>query len=83
MQVCEPLHGIGEGLLVDLGILRPDTVADSAVVDSGEFKVHGVLRTLARGGCKHAASGNASRAALAHRFRGPVPGCGRGWLEQH
>src|SRR5665647_626861 len=31
MQVCEPLNGIGEGLLVDLGILRLDAVADGAV----------------------------------------------------
>ena len=28
MQVGEPLNGIGEGLLVDLGVLRADAVAD-------------------------------------------------------
>jgi hypothetical protein len=28
MQVGEPLNGIGEGLLVDLGVLPPDAVAD-------------------------------------------------------
>jgi hypothetical protein len=28
VQVGEPLNGIGQGLLVDLGILRPDAVAD-------------------------------------------------------
>ena len=32
VQVGEPLHGIGEGLLVDLGVFRPDAVADGAVV---------------------------------------------------
>jgi hypothetical protein len=31
MQVGEALNGIGEGLLVDLGVLRPDAVADGAV----------------------------------------------------
>ena len=28
MQVGEPLNGIGEGLLVDLGVFCPDAVAD-------------------------------------------------------
>ena len=28
VQVGEPLDGIGEGLLVDLGVFRPDAVAD-------------------------------------------------------
>ena len=32
MQVGEPLNGIGEGLLVDLGVFRPEAVADGAVV---------------------------------------------------
>ena len=27
MHIGEPLDGIGEGLLVDLGVLRPDAVA--------------------------------------------------------
>ena len=36
MHISEPLHGIGEGLLVDLGVLRPDTVADGAVRGGGE-----------------------------------------------
>ena len=41
MQVGEPLNGIGEGLLVDLGVFRADAVADGAVVDGGEFEIHG------------------------------------------
>ena len=28
VQVGEALHGIGEGLLVDLGVFRPDAVAE-------------------------------------------------------
>jgi hypothetical protein len=31
MQVGEPFNSIGAGLLVDLGVLRPETVADGAV----------------------------------------------------
>ena len=38
MQVGEPLDGIGEGLLVDLGVFGPDAVADDAVVDGGEVR---------------------------------------------
>ena len=37
MQVGEPLHGIGEGLLVDLGVFRPEAVADDAVGDGGKL----------------------------------------------
>ena len=40
MQVGEPLNGIGQGLFVDLGVLRPDAVADGAVGGGGEFEVH-------------------------------------------
>ena len=36
MHIGEPLDGIGEGLLVDLGVLRPDAVADGAVGGGGE-----------------------------------------------
>ena len=36
MQVGEPLDRIGEGLLVDLGVLRPDAVAQGAVGGGGE-----------------------------------------------
>ena len=36
MQVGEAVNGIGEGLLVDLGILRLDAVADGAVGSGGE-----------------------------------------------
>ena len=36
MQVGEPLDGIGEGLLVDLGVLGADAVADGAVGGGGE-----------------------------------------------
>jgi hypothetical protein len=36
MQVGEPLNGIGEGLLIDLRVLPPDTLADGAVVGGGE-----------------------------------------------
>jgi hypothetical protein len=35
MQVGEPLNGIGEGLLVDLGVLRPDPVANGAIGSPG------------------------------------------------
>ena len=38
MQVGEPLDGIGEGLLVDLGVFGSDAVADGAVVDGGKFE---------------------------------------------
>ena len=36
MQIGEPLDRIGERLLVDLGVLRPDAVADGAVGGGGE-----------------------------------------------
>ena len=36
MQVGEALNGIGEGLLVDLGVLRPDPVANGAIGSPGE-----------------------------------------------
>ena len=39
MQVGEPLNGIGEGLLVDLGVLGADAVADCAVVDGGKCEL--------------------------------------------
>jgi hypothetical protein len=35
----EPLNGIGEGLLVDLGVLRPNTVADGAVGGGGDCQL--------------------------------------------
>ena len=38
VQVSEALHGVGEGLLVDLGVFRPDAVADGAVGDSGKVE---------------------------------------------
>ena len=41
MHIGEPLDRIGEGLLVDLGVFRPDAVADRPVGDGGEFEVHG------------------------------------------
>jgi hypothetical protein len=31
MQVGEPLNGIGEGLLIDLGVLGADAVADGRI----------------------------------------------------
>src|SRR5262245_54442226 len=40
MQVGEPLDGIGEGLLVDLGIFCADSVADGPVVDSRKLEIH-------------------------------------------
>ena len=36
MQVGEPLNRIGQGLLVDLGVLGADAVADGAVGGGGE-----------------------------------------------
>ena len=38
VQVGQPLHGIGEGLLVDLGVVGPDAVADGAVGYGGKFE---------------------------------------------
>ena len=38
MQVGEPLHGIGEGPPVDLGVFRPEAVADGTVGDSGKVE---------------------------------------------
>ena len=38
MEVGDALDRIGEGLLVDLGVLRPDTVADGAVGSCSEAK---------------------------------------------
>jgi hypothetical protein len=43
MQVGEPFNGIGEGLLINLGVFGPDALADSAVVDSSKIKIHGDL----------------------------------------
>ena len=43
MQVGETLNGVGESLLVDLGVLSPDAIADGAVGDGG--KVEGHCRT--------------------------------------
>ena len=40
VQVGQSLDCIGEGLFVDLGVSCADTVADGAVVDSGEFEIH-------------------------------------------
>src|SRR5262245_53663856 len=40
VQVSEPLDGIGEGLLVDLGIFRTKAIADGAVGDGGKRKGH-------------------------------------------
>ena len=36
MQVGEPLNGIGERLLVDLGVLRANAFADGAVGGGGK-----------------------------------------------
>ena len=38
MQVGQALDRIGEGLFIDVGIFRPDPVADRAVSDGGEFE---------------------------------------------
>ncbi len=38
MQIGEPFNGIGEGLLVDLGVLRADAVADGAVGGGGKVE---------------------------------------------
>jgi hypothetical protein len=37
MQVGEPLNGISKGLFVNFGIFRADSVADSAIGDSGKL----------------------------------------------
>ena len=59
VQVGQALDRIGEGLLIDLGVFRPDAVADGAVGDGGKFQGHGVsskvtmLRTpLAKSGSR-------------------------------
>ena len=38
MQVGQALDRIGEGLLIDLGVFRPDPVPDGAVGDGGKFE---------------------------------------------
>ena len=38
VQVCQPLDRIGEGLLIDLRVLRPDPVTDGAVGNSSKFE---------------------------------------------
>ncbi|HEX9073820.1 MAG TPA: hypothetical protein VF852_17955 [Pseudolabrys sp.] len=40
MQVGQPLHRIGEGLFIDLGVFRPDPVTDRAVGDGSKFETH-------------------------------------------
>ena len=40
MQVGEAFNGVGEGLLVDLGVMRPDTVADGAVGGGGKGQIN-------------------------------------------
>ena len=40
MQVGEPLHGIGEGLLVDLGVFGADAVSNCAKYNAGKGEVH-------------------------------------------
>ena len=40
MHVGQPLDRIGEGLFVDLRVLRPDPVTDGAVGDGGELQTH-------------------------------------------
>ena len=41
MHVGEPLHRVGEGLFIDLGVFRADPVADTAIGNGGEFEIHG------------------------------------------
>ena len=44
MDVGEALNGIGEGLLVDLGVVGADAIADGAVSDGSERQlVHRLL----------------------------------------
>ena len=38
VQIGQALDGVGEGLLIDAGVFRPDAVADRAVGDGGEFE---------------------------------------------
>ena len=75
MQVGEPLNRIGKRLLVDLGVLGADAVADGAVGGGGECEIHGVLRTsarVARYPCRVGQSGAPQRyrRASARRFGG-------------
>ena len=46
MQVGQPLHGIGEGLLVDLAVLRPDPFANGAVEKTIGYRLPCGLRLL-------------------------------------
>ena len=46
MQVGQSLDRIGQRLLVDLGVVRPDAVAQRAVGGGGEFEIHGKLPYL-------------------------------------
>ena len=41
MHVGQSLDRIGEGLFIDVGIFRPDPVADGAVANGGKFQGHG------------------------------------------
>ena len=49
MHVGEPLDRIGQGLLVDLGVLRPDAVAEGAVGGGGECQlIHSIYSTRSK-----------------------------------
>jgi hypothetical protein len=46
VQIGEPFDRIGEGLLVDFGVLCLEAVADGPVVDSGKLETHGRTPTM-------------------------------------
>ena len=43
MQVGKSLHGVGEGLLVDLRVFGLDAFADRAVVDGGKCEIYSIF----------------------------------------
>jgi hypothetical protein len=42
VEVGEALHGIGKGLLVDLGVVGLDAVADCPIVYGSKHKTHDI-----------------------------------------
>jgi hypothetical protein len=74
MQVGEPLNGIGQRLLVDLGVLGVDAVADGAVGGGGERQLVHQFTPLGWAGRRGLRTGPRARLAVLFPARG---GAGR------
>src|SRR5262245_61284013 len=64
VQVGQALDRVGEGLLIELGVFRPDPITDGAVGNGGKFKCHrNSVRDAAavRGSCEHQVAQPSSR----------------------